>query len=71
MTEEIAETEEIVGRQTDFASRCDKCGNAAYVKVVLNNGPLFFCGHDFHVNESALREQAIEIFDEREFISLR
>lgn len=48
------------------ADRCDRCGAAAAVRVVLaNGGELLFCGH--HANEHAARleELAAVIHDGR------
>ena len=55
-------------RVLGFLDRCDRCSSQAFVKVSLNSGDLLFCGHDFHKHEAALRSQAIEIVDERQYI---
>lgn len=31
--------------QLTAADRCDSCGAQAYIRVVVNNGELLFCGH--------------------------
>lgn len=46
------------------ADRCDRCGAQAYVRVVLVNGlELYFCGHHYSANASALADKAIEVHD--------
>lgn len=47
--------------------RCDACGSAAYVSVLLagTTDPLRFCGHHFHLHEIALLDSALVIRDER------
>ncbi len=49
--------------------RCDACGAQAYVRVRLPYGELFFCGHHASQHLDKLREDALEIQDERENIA--
>lgn len=44
--------------------RCDSCGAQAYIRVVLAEGELHFCGHHGRRHESKLREIAVEWHDE-------
>lgn len=44
--------------------RCDKCQAQAYYRIILINGDLLLCSHDYKKNESVLIEQALEVFDE-------
>ena len=46
------------------ADRCDRCNAQAFVRVVLANGELTFCGHHAKALEPRLREQALEWIDE-------
>lgn len=39
--------------------RCDSCGAQAYVRVRLQTGELYFCGH--HANEAKPRLEAIAL----------
>jgi hypothetical protein len=57
----------LISRPLVAGDRCDRCGAQAYVRVTLNSGSeLFFCAHHARRFESALREQAAEIYDESE-----
>ncbi len=47
-------------------NRCDACSAEALVLVKGVSGELMFCGHHFAKNETALKEFAYEILDERE-----
>jgi hypothetical protein len=48
-----------------ITDRCDRCGAAAYVRVVLPGGTdLLFCGHHWSRHEDALRPQALTVVDE-------
>lgn len=54
------------------ADRCDRCGAAAYVRVVLQSGgELLFCGHHARQHLSALRPLAARIDDESELADQR
>jgi hypothetical protein len=44
--------------------RCDRCNAQAFVRVVLANGDLTFCGHHAKAFEPRLREQSLEWIDE-------
>ena len=59
MTGTIAPT-----RPLSAADRCDRCGAAAYVRVVLDSGELLFCAHHARKYEDKLRAVAVDIQDE-------
>ena len=59
MTGTIAPT-----RPLSAADRCDRCGAAAYVRVVLDSGELLFCAHHARKYEDRLRAVAVDIQDE-------
>ena len=59
MTGTIAPT-----RSLSAADRCDRCGAAAYVRVLLDSGELLFCAHHARKHEDKLREVAVDIQDE-------
>lgn len=44
--------------------RCDSCGAQAYVRVRLQSGELFFCGHHASEVKSALEPTVLEWLDE-------
>ncbi|PSL03675.1 hypothetical protein CLV30_107156 [Haloactinopolyspora alba] len=44
--------------------RCDSCGAQAYIRVVLSEGELLFCGHHGRRHEPKLRPIALEWHDE-------
>lgn len=44
--------------------RCDACGAQAYVRVRLQSGELFFCGHHASEVKAALEPTAQEWLDE-------
>ncbi len=44
------------------ADRCDRCGAQAFVRVVLRNGDLLFCGH--HGRENAVALESVALFVE-------
>ena len=44
--------------------RCDSCGAQAYIRVVLAEGELLFCGHHGRRHEAKLRPIAVEWHDE-------
>jgi hypothetical protein len=45
------------------SDRCDRCGAAAYVRVVLGGGELLFCAHHGKKYNDSLAKVAIEIHD--------
>ena len=45
------------------SDRCDRCGAAAYVRVVLGGGELLFCAHHGKKYNEGLSKVAIEIHD--------
>ena len=45
------------------SDRCDRCGAAAYVRVVLGGGELLFCAHHGKKYNENLSKVAIEIHD--------
>lgn len=48
------------------ADRCDRCGAAAAVRVVLaGGGELLFCGHHANEHSARLEQMAAVIHDER------
>jgi hypothetical protein len=51
-------------RPLSAADRCDRCGAAAYVRVVLDSGELLFCAHHARKYEDKLRAVAVDIQDE-------
>lgn len=44
--------------------RCDSCGAQAYVRVMLNDSELLFCGHHAKKHEEKLRPMADVWHDE-------
>ena len=44
--------------------RCDSCGAQAYVRVMLNDSELLFCGHHAKKHEAKLRPMAEVWHDE-------
>ena len=46
------------------SDRCDSCGAQAYIRVVLAEGDLLFCGHHGRRHEPKLRPIAVEWHDE-------
>lgn len=52
------------------ADRCDRDGVAqAFVRARFMNGVLDLCAHHFVQNEEKIREQALQILDDREKIN--
>jgi hypothetical protein len=48
------------------ADRCDRCGAAAAVRVILaSGGELLFCGHHAKVHSARLTEMAAVLDDQR------
>lgn len=50
--------------QLSALDRCDSCGAQAYVRVRLQSGELFFCGHHASEVKGALEPSALEWLDE-------
>lgn len=50
--------------QLSGLDRCDSCGAQAYVRVRLQSGELFFCGHHAGQVRAALEPTALEWLDE-------
>jgi hypothetical protein len=49
------------------ADRCDRCGAAAAVRVILaSGGELLFCGHHAREHSARLSELAAIVQDQRE-----
>lgn len=44
--------------------RCDSCGAQAYIRAVLPDGELVFCGHHGRKHEAKLRPLTVEWHDE-------
>jgi hypothetical protein len=44
--------------------RCDSCGAQAYIRAVLPDGELLFCGHHGRKYEAKLRPLTVEWHDE-------
>jgi len=56
-------------RTLSAADRCDRCGAAAHVRVVLSiGGELLFCGHHARQHGPALQSKAARIDDQSERI---
>lgn len=53
--------------------RCDvrDCNAQAYVRVSLESGALYFCGHDYAKVEALLKATSEQVLDERAFILQR
>lgn len=49
--------------------RCDSCGAQAYIRAVLAEGELLFCGHHGRRHEAKLRPIALEWHDETSRLS--
>lgn len=49
--------------------RCDRCNAQAFVVAKSFEGNLFFCSHHYNKWETAIRDWAYEIIDERDFIN--
>ncbi len=48
------------------ADRCDRCGAAAAIRVILaNGGELLFCGHHAREHSARLTELAAVVHDQR------
>lgn len=46
------------------ADRCDRCGAQAYIRVTLEQGPLYFCAHHGRTVLPALSQIALDVLDE-------
>ena len=44
--------------------RCDSCGAQAYIRAILPDGELLFCGHHGRKHEAKLRPLTVEWQDE-------
>ena len=66
-----APVEEAKERILTATDRCDNCGAQAFVRARFITGELDFCGHHFNKGEQKIRESALEIVDEREFINVK
>ena len=53
------------------ADRCDRCGAQAFVRVVLRNGELLFCGHHGRENAPALEGVALFVEDGTDTINAK
>lgn len=67
--EQTESTNQVVEETTEFpaltaADRCDICGAQAFIRVVLENGDLVFCGHHGTANKDKLKPIAISWQDE-------
>ncbi len=51
------------------ADRCDRCGAQAFVRVVLVNGELLFCGHHGRSYADALAGVALTVEDHTDAIN--
>lgn len=52
------------------ADRCDQCGARAWVRVTMTAGDLHFCAHHASKHMDALNAQALEILDERQYMTV-
>ncbi len=43
--------------------RCDRCGAAAFVRVVLPHGELLFCRHHYTKHGQSLKAVAVRVDD--------
>ena len=51
------------------ADRCDRCGAAAKVRVIMDGGSaLLFCAHHFKEHEVRLRAIAVDVDDQSDEI---
>lgn len=62
--------QELFERELKAVDRCDSCPARAYFRVLMRNGgELLFCVHHANKHETALREQAVFIQDDRHLLS--
>jgi len=54
------------------ADRCDRCGAQAYIRArLVNGGELYFCAHHGRQHLPKLADQASEIHDETDRLTVR
>ena len=59
------------GARLTHDDRCDRCGAQAFVRVLLANGDLLFCGHHGRRHGDVLAEVALAVEDYTETINAR
>lgn len=64
MTATNSPSETATAPELSALDRCDSCGAQAYVRVRLQSGELFFCGHHAGQVKPALAPTALEWLDE-------
>ena len=64
MTTTHSPSETATAPELSSLDRCDSCGAQAYVRVRLQSGELFFCGHHASEVKAALASTAMEWLDE-------
>lgn len=64
IAQDRAEAPLTADRPLTALDRCDSCGAQAYVRVVLGDSELLFCGHHAKKHESKLRPMAEVWHDE-------
>lgn len=64
MTTTHSPSETATAPELSSLDRCDSCGAQAYVRVRLQSGELFFCGHHASEVKPALAPTAMEWLDE-------
>jgi len=64
MTTTHSPSETATAPELSSLDRCDSCGVQAYVRVRLQSGELFFCGHHASEVKPALAQTAMEWLDE-------
>ena len=64
MTSSHSSPETVTAPELSALDRCDSCGAQAYVRVRLQSGELFFCGHHASEVKPALEPKALEWLDE-------
>lgn len=57
-------TATLATKPLNAADRCDSCGAQAYIRAVLDQGELLFCGHHGRKYEAKLRPIALEWHDD-------
>ncbi|WP_129668254.1 DUF7455 domain-containing protein [Phytoactinopolyspora endophytica] len=57
-------TATLATKPLNAADRCDSCSAQAYIRAVLDQGELLFCGHHGRKFEAKLRPKALEWHDE-------
>ena len=66
MTTTHSPSETATAAELSSLDRCDSCGAQAYVRVRIQSGELFFCGHHANEVKAALEPTALEWLDETE-----